>query len=156
MLFHLLHQKILINCVLYARYVSPSRKTCLAMPKIKLFCCSVTKSHLTLCDPMDCSPPGSSLHVISQVRILEWAAISFSKFVYQVDLLFLYRSSKFQETKLVLAWTKLGAFPPPEFSSSVPCDCTLGFCPPHTTPVTWLRGGWVPLATLTRPQASER
>ena len=26
----------------------------------------------TLCDPMDCSPPGSSLHSISQARILEW------------------------------------------------------------------------------------
>ena len=31
---------------------------------------------LTLCDPMDCSPPGSSIHGILQARILEWAAIS--------------------------------------------------------------------------------
>ena len=31
---------------------------------------------LTLCDPMDCSPPGSSVHGISQARILEWVAIS--------------------------------------------------------------------------------
>ena len=31
----------------------------------------------TLCDPMDCSPPGSSVHRISQARILEWVAISF-------------------------------------------------------------------------------
>ena len=30
-------------------------------------------------DPMDCSPPGSSVHGISQARILEWAAISSSK-----------------------------------------------------------------------------
>ena len=29
------------------------------------------------CDPMDCSPPGSSVHGISQVRILEWVAMSF-------------------------------------------------------------------------------
>ena len=29
------------------------------------------------CDPMDCSPPGSSVHGISQARILEWVAISF-------------------------------------------------------------------------------
>ena len=36
--------------------------------------CSVAKSCLTLCDPMDCSPPGSSVHGISQVRILEWVA----------------------------------------------------------------------------------
>ena len=34
---------------------------------------------LTLCDPMDCSLPGSSVHGIFQVRILEWAAISFSR-----------------------------------------------------------------------------
>ena len=31
------------------------------------------------CDPMDCSPPGSSLHEILQVRMLEWVAISFSR-----------------------------------------------------------------------------
>ena len=33
----------------------------------------------TLCDPMDCSPPGSSVHGISQARPLEWGAIAFSK-----------------------------------------------------------------------------
>ena len=32
----------------------------------------------TLCDPMDSSPPGSSVHRILQARILEWGAISFS------------------------------------------------------------------------------
>ena len=32
----------------------------------------------TLRDPMDCSPPGSSVHGIFQARILEWAAIAFS------------------------------------------------------------------------------
>ena len=30
-------------------------------------------------DPMDCSPPGSSVHGILQARILEWVAISFSR-----------------------------------------------------------------------------
>ena len=34
---------------------------------------------LTLCDPMDCSLPSSSVHGISQARILEWFAISFSR-----------------------------------------------------------------------------
>ena len=34
---------------------------------------------LTLRDPMDCSPPGSSVHGISQARILKWVAISFSR-----------------------------------------------------------------------------
>ena len=39
----------------------------------------VTQSYPTLCDPMDCSPPGSSIHWILQARILEWVAISFSR-----------------------------------------------------------------------------
>ena len=33
----------------------------------------------TLCDPMDCSPPGSSIHGILQARVLEWVAICFSR-----------------------------------------------------------------------------
>ena len=33
----------------------------------------------TLCDPMDCSMPGSSIHKIFQARILEWVTISFSR-----------------------------------------------------------------------------
>ena len=36
------------------------------------------QSYLTLCDPMDCSLPGTSAHGILQARILEWVAISFS------------------------------------------------------------------------------
>ena len=38
----------------------------------------VAQSCPTLCDPVDCSPPGSSVHGILQARILEWVAISFS------------------------------------------------------------------------------
>ena len=38
----------------------------------------VAKSCPTLCDCMDCSPPGSSVHGIFQARMLEWIAISFS------------------------------------------------------------------------------
>ena len=37
----------------------------------------VAQSCPTLCDPVDCSPPGSSVHGILQARVLEWAAISF-------------------------------------------------------------------------------
>ena len=33
----------------------------------------------TLCNPIDCSPPGSSIHGILQARILEWVAIPFSR-----------------------------------------------------------------------------
>ena len=39
----------------------------------------VTQSCPTLCDPMDCIPPCSSVHGILQVRILEWVAIPFSR-----------------------------------------------------------------------------
>ena len=39
----------------------------------------VLQSCLTLCDPMDCSLPDSSVHGIFQARILEWVAISFSR-----------------------------------------------------------------------------
>ena len=41
--------------------------------------CSVAPSCLTLCDSMDCNPPGSSVLGISQERILEWGAISYSR-----------------------------------------------------------------------------
>ena len=42
-------------------------------------CCLVALTlYLTLCDPTDCSPPGSSAHGILQARILEWVAISSS------------------------------------------------------------------------------
>ena len=40
---------------------------------------SVTQSCLTLCDPMDCSPPGSSVHGIFKARIPEWVSIPFSR-----------------------------------------------------------------------------
>ena len=36
-------------------------------------------SHVQLCDPMDCSAPGSSVHGILQARILEWVAMLSSK-----------------------------------------------------------------------------
>ena len=39
----------------------------------------VTQSCLTLCSPMDCSLPGSSVHGILQARVLEWVASPFSR-----------------------------------------------------------------------------
>ena len=39
----------------------------------------VAQSCPTLCDPVDCSPPGFSVHGILQARILEWVAFSFSR-----------------------------------------------------------------------------
>ena len=42
-------------------------------------CEKVIQLCLTLCDPMDCSLPGSSVHGILQARILEWVAVPFSR-----------------------------------------------------------------------------
>ena len=44
-----------------------------------LCACSVAQSCLALCDPMDCSPPGSSVHGILQARILQWVAMPSSR-----------------------------------------------------------------------------
>ena len=55
-----------------ATWEAPHKRVCVCM-------CSVTHSCLTLCNPMDCNPPSSSVHGILQARILDWAAISFSR-----------------------------------------------------------------------------
>ena len=44
-------------------------------------CCLVSTYIQLFCHPRACSPPGSSVHRISQARILEWVAISFSIFL---------------------------------------------------------------------------
>ena len=41
-------------------------------------CVVAAQSYPTLCDPMDCSLQGSSIHGIFQARVIEWVAISFS------------------------------------------------------------------------------
>ena len=48
----------------------------LTVVKVKM---SVAQSCLTLCDPMDCSPPGFSLHGILLARMLEWVAMPSSR-----------------------------------------------------------------------------
>ena len=56
------------------------RRTLSPRCPIMIICCYlVAQSCPTLCDPMDGSPPGSSVHGILQARILEWVATSFSK-----------------------------------------------------------------------------
>ena len=42
-------------------------------------CAKSLQLYPTLCDPMDCSPPGSSVHGILQARILEWVAMPSSR-----------------------------------------------------------------------------
>ena len=46
--------------------------------KIAAAAAKLLQSCLTLCNTIDSSPPGSSVHRILQARILEWAAVSFS------------------------------------------------------------------------------
>ena len=46
------------------------------------YCCLVAEPCLTLCNPMHCSPPDSSLHGILQGGILEWVAISFFRGIF--------------------------------------------------------------------------
>ena len=73
--------------ILHFKYISPNYYVCLKCFSIRISVSSllaysqvlVSQLCLTLCDPMDCSQPGSSVHGISQGRILEWVAISFSR-----------------------------------------------------------------------------
>ena len=46
---------------------------------LALYACSVVQSCPTLCNPMDCSPTGSSVHGISQAEIMEWVVTPYSK-----------------------------------------------------------------------------
>ena len=54
----------------------PPRQPAFPDSRVKVL---VAQSCLTLCDPMHCSPPGSSVHGILQARILEWVGIPFSR-----------------------------------------------------------------------------
>ena len=51
----------------------------LLIGKMCVCVCVCMSCSVVLCNPMDCSPPGSLVHGISQARILEWVAISFSR-----------------------------------------------------------------------------
>ena len=52
---------------------------CLSLGLSSSVCVLVYQLCLTLCDPVDCSPPGSSVHGILQARILEWVAFPSSR-----------------------------------------------------------------------------
>ena len=52
--------------------------------------CSVAQSCLTLCDPVDCSPLGSSVHGIFQTRILEWVGISYFRDIHIYINIYIY------------------------------------------------------------------
>ena len=82
--------------------------------------CSITKSCLTLSNSMDCGPTGSSVHRISQARIWEWVAVSFSR-PSQVKLLSRVRL-------FVITWTV--AYQAPGKNTGVGCHFLLqGYFP---------------------------
>ena len=72
---------VTIALALYLLFLLPGTAVvnhCTFFPGSFFCCCLVAKLCLTLCDPMDCSLPGSSVRGVSQARILDWVAISFS------------------------------------------------------------------------------
>ena len=89
--------------------------------------------HVWFCDPVDCSPPGSSVHGILQARILEWVAISFSKgsswprdwtkFFHTTGRLFTIWSPREAKTYMKLTRSCL--------TTCGPMDCSLPGCSIH-------------------------
>ena len=78
--FRLLHYHL--KCIFHSDYKSryiPFQGNGKIQPLVLFIPCECAQSCPTLCDPMDCSLLGSSVHGIFQVRILEWVAISFSR-----------------------------------------------------------------------------
>ena len=59
----------------------------------------VAQSCPTLRDPVDCSPPGSSVHGIFQARVLEWGAIAFSVLIREMQI-----KTKKDSTSYSLRW----------------------------------------------------
>ena len=77
------------------------------MLKVLCKCAADAKSRQscpTLCDPVDCSPPGSSVHGIFQARVPEWVAIAFSAF-YMLARLY----SKSFKLRFSSTWTDVPA-----------------------------------------------
>ena len=63
----------------FALHLEPSQHGSLATPQYKICVCAKSlQSCPTLCNPMECSLPGSSVHGILQAKTLEWTAMSFS------------------------------------------------------------------------------
>ena len=94
----------------------------------------VTQSCLTLCDPMDCSPPGSSIHEISQARILEWVAIPSSRVSSQpmdrTQSTWLYRWATWWLEMSSFYWAEVGLLLPSTSGSSSPvCESSVSLRP---------------------------
>ena len=66
-----------IDCILEARTIQPTAQE--QLHHIRLCCCFSCSAVSDSLRPIDCSPPASSVNGVSQARILEWIAISFSR-----------------------------------------------------------------------------
>ena len=89
---------LLFQCLAFD--LMSSSHLCLPFTKVCVY--ELSRSVMSLCDPMDCSPPGSSVHRISQARILERVAISFSRDIPAPGIKpeFLYLAGRFFTTEL--------------------------------------------------------
>ena len=67
---------ILLPCTHFVTCWSPIFHEYTRIPMLRKCCAKSLRLCPTLCDPVDCRPPGSSVHGIFQARILEWAVIS--------------------------------------------------------------------------------
>ena len=65
-------------------------------------CVLVAQPCLTLCNPMDCSPPGFPVHGILQVRTLEWVAMPFSNLLQVISFHLLEKEMATHSS--ILAW----------------------------------------------------
>ena len=77
--YHLASHTFYSLMVLLPVFLHLNRSCAWESPNSTCVCLLSCFTHVQLCDPMDCSPPGSSVHGILQARILEWVAISFSR-----------------------------------------------------------------------------
>ena len=73
------HTQVVLAVILHCLLKDHASWSDVRLVVIQVVYSKVAQSCLTLCDPMDCSLPGSSFHGILQERILEWVAISFSR-----------------------------------------------------------------------------
>ena len=122
----------------------------------------VAQSCPTPSNPMDCSPPGSSVHGICQARVLEWVAIAFSSITklnatkswQTVIFIYLIHFAK-KHLMLALAFDPIAAVHAKSLQSCLtlrdPMDCSLPGSPIHGIFQARVLE-WVPSPSPTRPQ----
>ena len=122
----------------------------------------VAQSCPTLSDPMDCSPPGSSIHGVFQARVLDWGAIAFSARSYS-HRHFVYSLKQIPHT-LACLWIFRNTgdiqIPGPSLheiwccSSRLRCKCTLLTCNPGDSDSSGKRSLFSQIANWTAQKAA--